>query len=350
MSGIGQAFVAIILVGAFIWQVVIAARKSTLMSFALCGIALAFVTASVLNVESVENSLGRLTGVETMSSLLNAWVPSVLCLSCALLWWHWRMNLLLVAATVVGSLAYAVVGSIAWSSGAPQCQTARGYDFDWCQYQSLGPVLIEITGLIMMVAVAVISAFKLSPAAGLELREGRAAILLIAAVVVSSVWAIVAGLGVIQMHRSAGLDSTVFAVRTYLAAAAALTVAAAAVYVPAAKVATTAWFALRARHLLRILGVRGTTPVVKGGTPGYAVTDVMDSLGAYLTEVQVDIVPTEALGGERVAADLLRHGRHPGAVTVPVLADADTQRQWLLRVARLMTHDDPSTAPASESP
>lgn len=330
MSGLGQAAVALVLVAAFIWQLVIAARKSTLMAFALCGIAAAFVAYSVLNVESVEHALGRVTGVESISSLLKAWVPSILCLSCALLWWHWRMNRWLVGATILGSGIYAVVGSVQWWTAPSRCEDTRGYDFDYCQYQLLGPTVLEIVGLAMMVIVALISAYMLSPAAGLRLREGRAAALLIIAAVVSSVWAFVAGVGVLQMHQDASLDSTIFTVRTYLAAASALTVAAAALYVPAAKVCTTVWFALRARHLLDALGVARRTPVVAGGTAGYAVTDVMDSLGAYLAHVHVDIVPTDHLGGEQDAADLLEHGQHPGALEVPILANADTQRQWLL--------------------
>lgn len=324
---------------AFAWHLIHASRKSSRLAAALAVISSGFAGYMLLNVYQVEIWLADATELTALSSLLKNLVFAWVAFGCVATWkvFNVAAKFRLVAGAVI--VAYVCEAFFAWNVLRTRCAEDEGLSFDKCALGVPVGAWTETLGLLLVASAGLLSAWFIRPILGWSRREERSASLLVAGVLVSVVWAIVAAIGVADIYRTGDLSYFQYLVRTPLAAAAVVLVFSAVLYGPISQLWTFVTFFVQCRPVVVALEVHKNAPVAAGAVSRFGVTGVMDALGNYLNERDISVAGHSYQDDVTEVAYLLLGRRVPSVVAIPSEASGDTQRRWLIAVAKVMQHD-----------
>lgn len=317
-------------------QIYTAAHRGTRYAITLVAVGLSFYCYTVLMVPPIEEAFTNAVGIASISPFLKDLFLLAGLISCMVLWKSLRIPQIVywVAASLLA--IYLVVAIAAWIQNRQRCTMATTPEFQACAQTELGGALAQLYLYAVVVILLICTLVFLRPL-GETRSPGRiAGGLLLVSLTLILIWTLLCMAGVFDVYFRGELGPLQYFFRTPIAAAAALAWMLSAMYLPVARMWSAITFRVRASTVLKELDVSRDTPVIAGGRARYGVVDAMDALGRRIHEDGLRVIPCCPTEGADTVADYLLGLGVPIEVPVPVTADHQQQRAWLMQVSKNM--------------
>lgn len=317
-------------------QIYAAAHRGTRYAITLVAVGLSFYGYTVLMVPPIEEALTNAVGIASISPFLKDLFLLAGLISCIVLWKALRIPKAMYWVAAILLAIYLVVAIAAWTQNRQRCTVATTPEFQACAQTELGGALAQLYLYAVIVVLLIATLAFLRPIGDTRSPGRIAGSLLLASLTFILIWTLLCMAGVFDVYFRGELGPLQYFFRTPIAASAALAWMLSAMYLPVARMWSAVTFRVRASTVLKELDVSRDTPVIAGGRARYGVVDAMDALGRKIHEDGLRIIPCCPQEGADTVADYLLDIDTPIEVPVPVTADHQQQRAWLMQVSKIM--------------